>query len=432
MGIPIRRIEGGQAVFAFVDELDRWLDKKQVPPTTEPEVEPSPDTPPVAVHVAHADVHVPQPVPQPLPPAAPAVADDLNPRKAMTFWTLGVLSLFACAALLALASSNALPTFGAPEPVDFAIEPRRLVATDVQGRILWTHAFSAPAKVADTRFRYELESSWWERMDADGDGIDEIVAIVGHPRNGEDGLETLYCFSLDGTLRYSYTPQFTMKFTQREFAGPWRFWDLLPVAADRGLWVALESKQWWPSVVVRIDGRGAASVRYAQPGLIRSLEVQSREGAPYLLAAGVNNAYGSASMALLDPKAEPSTAPHGSDTRYACLDCPQGKPLKYMVFPPSPLNVAEGLPYNQVISLRTDGAGIDVGVLEALGDNVSALMLYHLAHDLQVVSVTPSDAYWTWRSGSAATWKGRTGHPATSAVRSWSQGAWETAAVPVH
>ena len=37
MGIPIRRLDGGQAVFAYADELDQWLDKKQLPPVIAPD-----------------------------------------------------------------------------------------------------------------------------------------------------------------------------------------------------------------------------------------------------------------------------------------------------------------------------------------------------------------------------------------------------------
>lgn len=417
MGIPIRRLEGGQAVFAFVDELDQWMDKKQVAPIVRDEIE---SRLPVQTSSA-SELKANEPTPANL---EPLVGDTRH-----WVWAGGIVAV-AGFVLVGLAFA---PTRFSPsrELSSLSLEGRHLVAKDSSGRAIWTHEFGSQTKQIDTAYRYSIESSWWERIDVDADGRDEIIAVVVHPTREQDERETIYAFSLDGQQKFAYTPDFAVRFEQGVFDGPWRVWDIEAVPEDRSVWLSLESKQWWPSAVVRIDVSGNATLRFVQPGLVRTLDSFSEGGKTYLLIGGVNNEYASASLALLDTAALPATAPQKGLGPFTCIKCPTGTPEKYLLFPQSPLNIAVGLPYNQTIQLNASKSAITVGSLEALGDNVAALVLFRLSRDLQPLSATPSDAYWSWKPNVDFSWPGRLGHPATVVVRRWESNLWTDLTVPV-
>jgi hypothetical protein len=421
MGIPIRRLEGGQAVFAFVDELDAWLDKKQVPPLATPASSMPPALPSPALAASQ------------LPDADPQAGESTTPAR-LPIASIVVTAVAVFGGLLLVVSaffannSRAQP---AREPVSLALEGNQLVARDATGDTLWVHRFQ-PGVVAKM-MTLRSDQSWWERLDTDGDGVDELVAIVGHPTREQEATEALYCFSLDGSLRYSYLPEFTMAFEQGNYSGPWRIWDIEPVPEDHSLWVALESYRWWPSVVVRVDAQGTASQRYAQPGLIRRLKSVKDGDRIQMLAGGVNNEYGSASLAVFDIQGPPSTAPQKRSGPYICKNCPLGKPLKYFLLPPSPLNLLHGLPYNQLISIETNSSGLQLGTLEveAISPGPAAVMFYRLAKNLDVTAAAPSDAYWSWKPANGARWSGHDAHPRTLPTQSWQDGRWFTNEVAV-
>lgn len=391
LGLPIVRLEGSQAVYCYSDHLDAWRQSRE---------------------------QAPRP-PEPMVPAAPFTRFSTAQFAFIAVIVVGVA---------AVAWSSVHPKRG-PHPVNLVLEGNRLIATDRSGSPVWDYDFDSPTGAADIRYRFNLPK-WWERVDIDADGVDELLVLVRHPTREIDQREALYCFTLDGRLRYRVIPEINMMFESRSFSGPWRFWDFEVVPEDRSLWVVVESAPWWPSAALRIDEHGGVSVRYVQPGLMQALKSIRRGDKAYVLAGGINNEFHSASLAMLDPQAGPASAPEKGSGEFTCRNCPSGKPLSYLLFEQSPLNVAEGHPYNQTISISSEPDGLSVGVLEALTDNMTAVLVYRLAADLVPQSVIPSDAYWTWRL-QGAPWSGRDGHPRTLSTRSWSQGRWITREVPV-
>lgn len=410
IGLPVRRLEGSQAVYAYADDLDRWRESRE----TRSDEDGTDRALPKDMDVRSSVPPAPY-VPLPAGSWPPAVK----------------LLLVAGAAVLVLATSayvaKSWPT--TREPVTLAVEGQRLIATDSSGGMVWTHRFDLPTRQADTKYRYGL-SNWWDRVDVDGDGVDEIFAVVSHPVGDDEHREALHCLSLDGRLKFSYFPEFNLTFEQASFSGPWRFWDIEVVPNDRSIWVALESVAMWPSVVVRLAADGASSLRFVQPGLIVTLESTEIDGRLRLLAGGVNNEYAAASLASIDLDGDPATAPQRGSGPFTCRNCPTGQPATYALFRPSPLNHLLGLPYNQVISIAASRGQITVGSLEALGDNFSALVTYALDANLKAVRATPSDAYWTWKPR-VGPWRGRVGHPAALPSRSWTGGAWTQVQVPI-
>lgn len=421
LGLPVRRLYGSQAVFAFADELDEWravrefkrTDKAPVAGTPAPE----PAEPP------KAPVAAPQGVtPAVVPVAAPA-AVIVIPKTGLSFWVwAGVVALLALAVVVL-----ARPFLMRPDrvPSVLAVEGSRLLAMNAAGSAIWSHDFQEPIATIDTGFRPELRR-WWQRVDIEGDGRSEVIAVLSHVSSDGAAYDMLHCFESDGRLRYSYSPAITLRFKASSYTGPWVFWDIEPQPQEKTLWLSFEHSPWWPSAIVSLDPSGKETLRYVQPGSIKVLRSMQQDGRSYVLAAGVNNEFASASLALLDPAAPPAAAPQDGDGEFACIECPAGLPVRYILFPASPLSRLDGLPYNRV---ETVAVGSDIRI-ETYESSAGAEMVYQLSRDLDVKSVTPTNSYWVWRPRSGAPWPPEDGQPLEMSVRSWRENGWFVASVP--
>ncbi|MFA5910718.1 MAG: hypothetical protein WC815_18205 [Vicinamibacterales bacterium] len=426
LGLPVRRMDGSQAVFAFADELDHWradrefrkTDKAPAAPTLPPE----PVEPPKAPVSAQPPAHLPLPVFVPVPVPAPLTVTAI-PEAPLSFraWA-GIFGVLIVVAIVLARPFLVTPNHA---PSVLAIEGSRLLALNAEGTSIWSHDFSESIAIIDTGSRPELRK-WWQLADIEGDGRSEVVVVLSHV--GPDGtpFDVLHVFESDGSLRYSYSPAITLRFKAGTYTGPWAFWDIEPQPHEKTLWLAFEHSPWWPSAVVSLDPSGKETLRYVQPGSIKILRSMQFEGRPHVLAAGVNNEFASASLALLDPAAPPAAAPQDGDGEFACIECPAGLPVRYVLLPASPLNRLDGLPYNRVDDLSV-GADIQVETYESLG---GAAMVYQLSRNFDVKSVTPSDTYWTKRPRSGAPWPPQDGEPLEMYVRSWQENRWSVARVP--
>lgn len=397
--LPVRRLDGSQAVFAYVDELHSWR-------TTRESGGPAQESPAAAN------------------PGHPATPRDQGPHGP---WRRRFVATGVVAALVAVAGAWmwVRPRPGG-EPVTLSIQGRTLVAFDALGRPSWSFDLGPTATALDVDpLRRPGLQRWWERLDSDGDGVDELIVLLDGYDGRTDQSETLLCFTLDGTLQYRFTPDLTLRFTQGAFAGPWDFFDLEPVRGS-GLWVAIAHVPSWPSAIVRLDARGQSTVQFQQPGTVRLLRTVGAEGSRRVLAAGVNNEFGAASLAVLDP-AKPATPPQSGPGPYACVACPPGVPDVYLLLLPSPLNRRSVLPYNGVIDLdvRDD---VLVTTQEAVSVNVG----WRLRHDMSVIDAAPSDSYWRWRPDGQAEspWAAPGSHQPDAPFRVWRDGRWQQVRVP--
>lgn len=400
--LPVRRLEGSLAVFAFADELDDWRTSREVK-RPESETAPSPEN---TAEVTGA--------------AANAVVSAARPA-----WLWVVLALSAAAATAVAMLTLQAPLRPVRVPATLAVEGSRLVALDGAGAGVWSHDFGAPVSVIHTGFRPELQK-WWQVVDIEGDGRDEVVVVLSHLGSGGEPYDVLHCFEADGVLRYSYSPKLTLSFQAGQYNGPWVFWDIEPVAHERSLWLAFEHSPWWPSAIVSLDPDGKDTLRYVQPGSVKVLRTMVEGGRPLILAAGVNNEYASASVALLDPAAPPASAPPAAASQFTCLECPPGRPLKYVLLPATAYNVAEGLAYN-----RVDWLSVDQELRVQTYEGEQGALIYQLSRDLVVKSVTPSDTYWTARPRTALRWPPVPLGPLALEVRTWDAGTWLTTTLPL-
>lgn len=428
--LPVHRGTGGHDIVAFTDELDAWReahhariraatytaggdrsasDREFLAAAPEPAEPAAPGAPASAVEPSSAVASATE---------APAATAATRAGRGWGDWALAVGAVAVIGGVVYLVTvSRPAPMASRVQPASLVLQGNSLVALDAAAHQLWSHDFREPTTLVDASERPRLQP-WWRRMDANGDGTEELMVLLRHA----GAAETLYCFALDGRRRYAYRPALTLAFRQATYAGPWLVWDFEPVVEDRAVWVAVAHNPWWPSAVVRLDGQGEATTRYVQPGHVRRLAVVRWHGRTLVLAGGVNNEYGSASLALLDPQAPPVSAPQREESGYACRGCPHGYPLAYFLFPTTPFALADGLPYNRVKELLVGPDGAEV-MTEETGQ---VAMWYTVTADARVVSARPSDGYLAWTPTRGAQHGKAVTLPPTAAVRVWERGAWST------
>lgn len=384
-GLPVRHLPGGKGstVFAFQDELDSWLrlDGRR------PEPEDARPAGPEAV----------------LPVAAPPDVS-LSHQKSSLSRSIVLVSLFTLAATAAGTLAGWSGRWQEAGPIDSVkLDGHALVARDGSGVPLW----QVPV---ESGVHGEMNASpsvhWIDLADLDGDHRDDALVFLHLAQSGArikqrptGGAEPatpfesqLVALASDGQRLWSWKPANTLTFGGRRFGVPWR-WSasvLVPIGQRVRPYVAMIHEPWWPSFVATIDDAGGSHLRYVQAGHIYTLTVADVSGRPFVLAAGVNNEYAAASLAVLDPLAEAASSPQTPGSPYQCEGCPSGKPVRLVLFPRTEINRASDNPYNRAHEVLVTADGIDVSVFE----DGHSRAIYTLSRDFTVQSVTMSDRYW--------------------------------------
>ena len=203
-GLPVHRLgrEGGEIVFAFADELDRWRDATRAGRAGEPA------SGPCAAPAAG-------PATRPLP--LPAIAR--TRRLGLFALALGFVALPAGWALraqpfglmpLALASRASRP------PVSWTIEQGVLTVRGEDGARVFEHAlgFDTAAPVRD-----DGEPAPVRIEDVDGDGRREVLLVAPAV---DPSQRRLYCFEGDGSLRFVHQARGSVRFGDTRTPAPGR------------------------------------------------------------------------------------------------------------------------------------------------------------------------------------------------------------------
>jgi DNA-binding winged helix-turn-helix (wHTH) protein len=258
---------------------------------------------------------------------------------------------------------------------------KRLLAMSDSGRVLWRYTFDAPLwepPVDELAWRTQI-------VDLDGDGVPEVLVVVSFGAPGLDGRTELYCFSSLGKVLWHYKPTVDIAFSTRDLNGPWQFIDMLVVRGNHfsSIWVAVVHDVWWPSFIVRLSSTGVASRMFTSSGDIMKLgRVQTKSGS-YILAAGVNNEYRRASIAMFLEDGPPSSSPQTEGSAYQCLrGCPNTKPPHYILLPRSELNIGSDAPYNLAIQIHRRPGGITVETHES-GDLGPPCAFYDFSEEMK-------------------------------------------------
>lgn len=293
-GLPVRRVAGakGNSVFAYRSEIDTWL----------------------ATQVDRPPESVAPPPPEPAPPSS-------SRRRISTV----AVALTAAGAVVigALALAFGLPS--RPVVASAALAGGHIVAADAAGKALWRY----PLPHVDGG----IQAAKVAVADLDGDGRREVLAALQVFETPGQGYGQLLVLDDAGRMRWSRTLDARYRFGETEYRPGWFPSDMLVyrTGGEVRIAVAEHHHTWWPAVVSTYDRDGRLAGRFVNTGWITSL-ITTSDGR-YLLAAGVNNSFGGAALAVLDAGAPSGVSPEDGGTLPRCGNCPAGSPQRYFVAP---------------------------------------------------------------------------------------------------
>lgn len=323
-GLPVHRIgrEGGEIVFAFRDEIDRWTaategqfkgNGAEAPEGEPPDRDATPDE-----------------------GARPAGRRLGGYRPALAIGATAVVGLVALGWVFARFSGS--PTAprrpGAGQPAAWRMANESLTVFDSSGATLFDHpfGFAVSSSSSSDTLRAGDGSPPVLIADIDGDGRNEVLVQA---RAVERANRRLYCLEADGRTRFVHQPTGTRRFGDDEYAEPWVIHKVFLTrgpSGSRRLWVVFTHNLWFPSVLQELDPHGGVRQEYWSNGFIELVAEASWNGRPVVLVGGTNNDFRAASLAVFPPDGVTGSAP-AARPAYACRNCPAGGPGEVFLFP---------------------------------------------------------------------------------------------------
>jgi len=333
-GLPVHRIgrEGGEIVFAFRDEIDRWM------AATEGQLKgnggEAPEGDPPASSAGE---------PAPTPPEGGAAGDGTRRADRHLAGQRRALAIGAAAVgLVALgwvfARFSGPPMAARPstagQPAGWRMANESLTVFDSSGAMLFEHrlGFALPAHTSSDTWRAGDGPPPVLINDIDGDGRNEVLV---RPNAVERANRQLVCLEADGRVRFVHQPTGTRRFGDDEYAEPWLVSGVFLTrgpGGSRRLWVVSTHNLWFPSVLQELDPHGAVRQEYWSNGFIELVTETSWNGRPVVLVGAANNDFRAASLAVFPPDGVTGSAP-AARPAYACRNCTAGGPGEFFLFP---------------------------------------------------------------------------------------------------
>ena len=407
-GLPICRVPGGKLprVFAYPDELDRWLEGGGASGNGE--------------NGAHAEpvTDLETPPSAPTPEEAPGAAR----QRLWVAAAIVLLLVVTVAAALSLGRATSPPT-------RLAIVGNELLALDSAGRAQWTHRPAAEIGPPEMR--------WTHVDDLDGDGrVDPLASVeVRRTATTQHGGELL-AFTEGGDLRWSLAPSDRLRFGDGEYGPPWPAKDLVVYrsqGAARLAW-SVHHFTWFPGMLITLDADGNRLGTFVNSGWIRTAVPSLDERT--LMVTGTNNGRQTSFVAILDAAAPSGHSPEPPGSPTECLSCPDGDPLAYYLLPRTDVSQHHPFPGDGPTVVTFDTGSWQVHSLEGEGPNIASI-IYEFGADGALQGARPADSFWEWHKRLEG--EGRIAHSAADCphrngleVQRWTRAAgWETLQVQV-
>jgi hypothetical protein len=309
-GLPVHRVgrEGGEIVFAFRDEIERWAARASRERAAGGEVTALPE----------------------------GDALRAGPARRWLAKAFGLFTLLAAAAgalvLLRPPAPGSTGRVRTGTPSGWRLENQRLVVFDGSGEVLFDHDFAYGLHRRDSSSEADAAEARVLIADVEGDG--DLEVLVGSPALRRENRQ-LYCFEADGRLRFAHQPTGHVRFGDREYGEPWlahRMFVTEGPGGARSLWAIFTHSLWFPTRLQELDPRGTVRREYWSDGYVDYVAEATWRGHQILLVGGTNNDLEGASLAIFDRDAVGGRAP-ASRAEYKCSSCPEGGPQELVVFP---------------------------------------------------------------------------------------------------
>jgi hypothetical protein len=387
--LPVRRLksEAGDVVYAFAHELEAWRDER----TRLGDDPAAADECPVDAEHSVEDVHDDEP--------SAKDTSSLREEKPVTRWMRAPRRWLAVAAfgglvLVAYAAWSRLQPVAVSEA---ALTGSSITARDASGKTVWTYPVGyrlVPYEGVRNR-RARNASSTPAVADINGDGRAEVIAVIGRATGqSEVPTQEVVCLSNTGELLWRYQPDVVLTFGDRTFGPPWVVSDIAIAGSGRTrtIWISFVHSVWWPSLLVRLDPTGAATIALVNSGAIYALSVLPAAQGTRVLAAGVNNGWKAAMLAVVDETGPMRISPQAPGGSFFCTSCQGGEPDHYILLPPTEYCLRDSaMPqYNWVNDVLIDGSTRQVPVIES--EQLNMISFYTFSPDSNTVrSFTMAD-----------------------------------------
>jgi hypothetical protein len=395
--LPVHRVPGGKrgAVYAYRNEIDHWLDGGAAVPNGD-EQKTLAETAETTEAAATG-----QPAAAPLFERA---GKGGRGRGRQLAWAVAIVVVAGVVlAVGALRGGNGalwLSSWGrnagsAPGGID-RVEYRRseIVVHDVAGHELWRYAFDVPI---DVDAAGSGPSPRHAVVDLDRDGISELVVSVPRRVTPAAAQDELLCFSETGRVRWRLQLDDVVSFRSGTFGSPWTDGHVVAyrVAGEARIAWSQNSSPSWPSLLTVLDGSGRRISTFVHSGSIYALAAFEGSDGPVVLGGVVSNSNRSAGLFALDGRAAAGHSSEPPGSAYECLNCPSGPPLRYFLFPPSELNTAVGMPYNQVFDIRPTPEGFQVytSEVDVMGPPREAWQYFVFSNEFELRQSSQSDSW---------------------------------------
>lgn len=308
--MPVRRLgrEGGEIVWASRSELDEWQ-------RTQPETR-------------RAEQHQPSPE----VPASTDIKVEHGPIDRKRRWpSVAVIGGLAAAVATIVNLANANPKPGLP--ANASVEPGVFRVFDADASPLFEVEIPFLIREEFLAVPPGTPGHWVNFADLDGDGATEVILLAYSPTFHPD--MAVHVFGADGSERFKVRPTGSVRFGDRENAGPWRPHRIAIAANGRtglSLFIAFVGPLEFPSLVIEVDASGTTRGQYWSNGYVQAMHVAEWKGVRTLLVGATNNDSRGASLAVF-PNGQLSGSAPASRNQYRCRDCGPGGPSEFYVFP---------------------------------------------------------------------------------------------------
>lgn len=384
--LPVHRLPGGQRprVFAYPDEIDRWLEQRSDADKAQDAVAGTPNV---------------SGVPQLTVENKPYV-------RRMALGGLGLV-LVVIAALSVLARP-------AGPPRQLTIAGKELLALDRSGASVWRYPFDA-AGFGDP------PNPWYHIGDFDADGREETLASleVRPPGASNQQHGELVAFNGDGSRRWSIVPDDRIAFREGVYGPPWTPADLRTYRVGREVrfaW-AVHHFTWWPGLLITLNAQGQRLGTFVNSGWIH--KAWPSPDSRHLFIAGASNSRQAYVIGVLDAANPSGRSPELPAGPTECVSCPDGQPLQYLVFPRTDVSREQLFPEHYPTVITFDDGTVEVHVMESAAPAIAST-IYELAPaegtlgaerpPYELREARFSDSYWNWHRRLEA--EGRLNHAA--------------------
>jgi len=317
LNLPIHRVSGspGTYVYAYKEELDRWLEERD-------EVEKKDEK------------------------GRSKISTRIN-KKRIAIISIFFITLISLTILFFPFNSFNGKHFAA----QFKIEGKQLIIGDEKGKEIWRYDLeSEPESHEYQRKESSYNSSDHRNIDYVDIDNDNNLDVLFTLHTADHIHESVMCFNHRGALQWAEKPGRNIKFGSHMISPDFdvRFVKPIDLDADGSLEIVIISahKLFFPCRVQILNPAGKLIGDYWNSGHISCVQYKDldNDGIKEIIWGGTNNGYKKACLGVLDIRKISGSSPQSKDTKYNSKELDVGTEKCYILIPNDEISSLRGLP----------------------------------------------------------------------------------------